>query len=107
MSYWTFPDGSVEGEETCVLSPDDVMGGVVCAEVREAKSRTSEKPAVKRQINRTCSPYAVFTGENLLLLASNTDCWMMLDEACQFLHRSVGRSILGVRCKRNNRANGG
>ena len=49
MSYWTFPDGSVEGAETCVLSPDDVMGGVVCAEaMRETNSRTSEKPAVKR-----------------------------------------------------------
>jgi hypothetical protein len=67
MSYWTFPDGSVEGADICVLSPDDVMGGVVWAEVREVKSRTIEKLAVKRLINRACSAGLVFTGEHLLL----------------------------------------
>jgi hypothetical protein len=51
MSYWTFPVGSVEGEETRVLSPDEVMGGGVWAkEIRQAHERTSEKPNVRKGI---------------------------------------------------------
>ena len=61
MSYWTLPEGSVDGELTRVLSPDDVMGGVVCAEaIREANTRTSEKPAVKREVNATCAARCFF-----------------------------------------------
>jgi hypothetical protein len=33
---------------TMVLSPDEVMGGGVWAEVRVVKSRRSDKPAIKR-----------------------------------------------------------
>ena len=61
MSYWTFPEGSVEGGLTRVLSPDDVMGGTVWAkEVRQANNRTSEKPNVRKGINRRCSACFAF-----------------------------------------------
>jgi hypothetical protein len=51
----------VDGGLTRVLSSDDVMGGVVCAEaVTEANSRTSDKPAVKREINRTGAELCFF-----------------------------------------------
>jgi hypothetical protein len=54
----------VEGGLTCVLSPDDVMGATVWAEeIRQANNRTSEKPNVRKEINRVCSAYRCFNCE--------------------------------------------
>jgi len=44
----------VEGELTRVLSPDEVMGGTVCAKEVNVNNRTSEKPNARQGINRTC-----------------------------------------------------
>src|SRR6476659_1209608 len=62
MSYWTFPEESVWGGLTRVLSPDDVMG-VWADEVKQANSETSEKASVRKGINRRCSAWCCFNGE--------------------------------------------
>src|SRR6476660_5307601 len=67
MSYWTLPEGSVEGELTRVLSPDEVMGGGVWAEeIRQANDRTSEKPKVRMGINWSRSECCPINGEPFL-----------------------------------------
>ena len=71
MSYWTLPEGSVEGELTCVLSPDEVMGGGVWAdEIRQANDRTSEKPKVRKRINWLRSECCPINGELSLGIGS-------------------------------------
>ena len=50
------PLGRETGGLTCVLRPDPVMGEAAWTEeVRQADNRTSEKPSLKKEINRSVS----------------------------------------------------
>jgi hypothetical protein len=55
MSYWTFPEESVWGGLTRVLSPDDAMGEAAwTGKVRQANNRTNEKPNTRQGMHSAC-----------------------------------------------------
>jgi len=112
MSYWTFPDGSVEGEATRVLSPYEVMGGGVwAAEIRQAHERTSEKPTVSKGINWSRSECCPINGEplwNRWLTPQTLSTACLEWGVCPYADSwGVGSSILEVLWKRSNRAEWG
>lgn len=64
MSYWVLPPAVRKGSLSRVFRPDCVMGEAAWTrEVREANNKTSEKPNVRKEINRRCSTCCCFKGK--------------------------------------------